>query len=464
MSQASGRSSRRARVGRAFGWGALLLAALALALWAFRPRPPRAPARAASAQELEAYLRALVRFGRPPGLSLAVISDGRLVYGRGFGVADGPRHVPADADTIYRWWSLTKIPTAIAVLQLEERGALTLDDPVTRHVPFFRVHDAAGGTPIVTVRQLLNHSSGLPDAGRDLFRWLHLPSEPPVEQTAFVRRVLPRYARLAFAPGSRTSYSNVGYWVLGAVIEKASGEHYEDYVRGHILRPLEMTRTDFLYTSAMTNDCAAGSHPLLDPLTPLLPLAVEHWSALYREREGTRLWLETVYTDYTPSTGLIGPAPDLTRLLRAYLNAGALDGARILAPDSVETMSRASRLPGRRAGLQQGLGWVVGCGARECLQHLGGGPGFGTGMRIYPRERLGLVVLTNDATTDTTALLDLISSVPWSRAGRPVAETTHAPSRQGPALCSRHAAIAAADELPARAGQAEVGLPAQPPG
>jgi CubicO group peptidase (beta-lactamase class C family) len=408
----------------AAGLSVVALAAIGLTIaW---PRPPRAPAAVASPAELERYLTRLVLFGRPPGLTLAVVKDGRVVYARGFGLADGPRRRLATPDTIYRWWSMTKIPTAIAVLQLQERGALALDDPLTRYLPFFRVRYPSPTSPVVTVRHLLNHSSGLPDAGLDLVRWLHLPDEPPVDQTAFVERVLPEYAALAFEPGTRTAYSNVGYMVLGALIARVSGQSYEDYVRGQILRPLQMTHTDFLYTSAMPADRAAGSHPLLDPLTPLLPLAVKHWGALYRETDGRHLWFDTVYTDYTPSTGLIGCAPDVTRLLLAYLNDGRLEGARILSASSVETMSHADRIrgSGRHAGLEQGLGWVAGCGDRECLQHMGGGPGFGTAMRVYPRERLGLVVLTNDMTADTAAILDLAAGVRWTRQASPVPATS----------------------------------------
>src|SRR5512138_182498 len=103
------------------------------------PRPPKAPASPASAADLERYLTALVGLGRPPGLSLAVVENGRVVSARGFGMADGPRQAGATPDTIYRWWSMTKIPTAIAVLQLQERGALALDDPVARRLPFFHV-------------------------------------------------------------------------------------------------------------------------------------------------------------------------------------------------------------------------------------------------------------------------------------------------------------------------------------
>jgi CubicO group peptidase (beta-lactamase class C family) len=103
----------------------------------------------------------------------------------------------------------------------------------------------------------------------------------------------------------------------------------------------------------------------------------------------------------------------------AYLGGGELDGQRLLAPSSVATMNTADRIfSPSRPGVQQGLGWVVGCGSRECLQHMGGGPGFGTAMRLYPRENLGLVVLTNDTTSNTGAILDLAASLEWPETPR----------------------------------------------
>jgi CubicO group peptidase (beta-lactamase class C family) len=409
--------------GRARKLGGLLVTTLVLAavgllaLSALWPEPPRPPAHVASVAALEAYLDELTRFGKPPGLTFAVVEDGRIAYSHGFGLADGPRRLAATSDSVYHWWSLTKIPTAIAVLQLQEQGRLSLDDPVVKHLPFFRVEYPAASSPLVTVRHLLNHSSGLPDMGLALVRRVHREGDPPVNQTAFVEAVLPEHSRLAFEPGSRTSYTNLGYVVLGALVEKVSGRAYEDYVRDHILRTLRMDRTDFVYTAAMRPYEAAGSHPLLDRLTPLLPFVIAHWNAYSRETAGGHVWLNHVYTDYTPSSGLIGGAPDLTRLMLAYLNGGELDGQRILSAQTVATMTHADRVVSPNpayAGLRQGLGWVAGCGERDCIQHTGAGPGFGTALRLYPREGLGLVVLTNDMTSDTNAILDAAASVPWS--------------------------------------------------
>ena len=104
------------------------------AIYLAAPHPPRTPRRVGSVAELEAYLRRLVATGGPPGLSVAVVKDGAVVYDRAFGMADGPRSIGGGPDTVYHWWSMTKIATAIAVLQLAHIQAIELDAPVTNYL------------------------------------------------------------------------------------------------------------------------------------------------------------------------------------------------------------------------------------------------------------------------------------------------------------------------------------------
>ena len=231
-------------------------------LYLAAPHPPRTPERVGDVAELETFLNRLVASGNPPGLSVAVVKDGRLAYERAFGVADGPRGVAATPDTVYHWWSMTKIPTALAVLQLAERGRLSLDAPVTDYLPWFAVDYPSPSGPAITVRHLLNHSSGLPDTMPAMIGWVH-HDDATRDQTELSKRHLPSYQRLRFEPGSDAAYSNLNYLVLGAVIEATSGQSYESYVVEHLLRPLGMERTDFVYTSALAAHEAAGSLPVV---------------------------------------------------------------------------------------------------------------------------------------------------------------------------------------------------------
>jgi D-alanyl-D-alanine carboxypeptidase len=397
--------------------GGFLIAATGV-LFALAPHPPATPRQVKEIAELEAHIEQVVAASSPPGLSIAVVKDGELVYNRAFGMADGPKQQPATVDTVYHWWSMTKIPTAIAMLQLSERGQLTLDDPITQHLPWFSVQAPSASSRPITVRHLLNHSSGLPDTVPAMIGWVHY-DDAPRNQTELVKRHLAGFSKLRFEPGSKAIYSNLNYMLLGAVIEAVSGRSYESYISEEILKPLHMEQTGFVYSEAMVQVEAAGTLPVVHLYTPLLPFLLDT-SQLIRERSRGIFWLHRVYIDVTPSTGLIGPAPDVARLMLAYLNGGELDGARILSPESVALMTSESHISGEGpnmasySGGRHGLGWyIIPAGTQPRLQHDGAGPGFATTMRLYPEKGLGIAILANGTDLDRDGLADRLAEVEW---------------------------------------------------
>lgn len=289
----------------------------------------------------------------------------------------------------------------MAILQLQQQGKLQLDDPVLKYLPFFKVDYPSPNSRVITIRHLLNHSSGIPDAGPfQLMKWIHHDGDPHLNQTAFTEQVFPDYASLEFEPGENTAYTNIGYMLLGAIIEEVSGQSYRDYIRRFILEPLEMKQTDFVYTSEMEAYEAAGSHPSFNIMSPLLHIVI---GSYIRETSNKHIWMNRVYTDQEPSSALIGSTLDATRLIRAYLNEGMLDGHRILSEESVRLMTYDSHVAEANDEgsffFRQGVGWQV---FKEKsgykLQHTGGGPGFYTIMQIYPNDKLGLVLFCNDVT------------------------------------------------------------------
>jgi CubicO group peptidase (beta-lactamase class C family) len=236
--------------------------------------------------------------------------------------------------------------------------------------------------------------------------WVHY-DDGTRDQTEIVKKHLPEFNKLKFTPGEKAIYSNLNYMVLGAIIESISGQSYETYIAQHILEPLEMSQTSFVYTSAMTEREASGTLPVVHFYTPLLPTLLDP-KALIRERQGKLFWLNRVYIDATPSTGLIGSAPDVARLMMAYLNHGRLDGNLILNPESVSTMTETTPIDGH------GIGWWVGdSNGERYLEHMGGGPGFATTLRIYTNPGLGIAILANGTDLDRTELADLLASIDW---------------------------------------------------
>ena len=168
-----------------------------------------------------------------------------------------------------------------------------------------------------------------------------------------------------------------------------------------------MARTSFVYSSEMAEYEAAGSLPVVHFYTPVLPMLLDV-NALVSERLGKLLWLNRVYIDATPSTGLIGPSTDVARFMIAYLNQGNLDGNKILRPESVSTLNETAPVDGH------GLGWLIDDSqGPRLIEHAGGGPGFATIMRLYPESNLGIAILSNGTDLDRDGLANLLASMIW---------------------------------------------------
>lgn len=379
----------------------VVLFIISVGLYAFAPHVPATPKQATDKAELEAYLNQLVASGNPPGLSVVVVKDSQVVYSNAFGYADGPRQIKATPDTVYHWWSMTKIPTAIAIMQLQEQGKLNIDDLVTEHLPWFEVEYPSATSPSLTIRHLLQHSSGLPDTVPAMVGWVHYDDVTP-DQTEVVKKYLPEFNTLKFEPGTQAVYSNLNYMVLGAVIEVVSGQTYESFIAENILEPLGMLQTSFVYSSSMIEHAAAGAQPVVHFYTPLLPTMLDP-KALIRERDGKILWMNRFYIEATPSTGLIGPASDVAKFMLMYLNHGTLNEAQVLSPESISTLTETSAIDGR------GLGWYVGeSNGERFIDHAGGGAGFATIMRLYPESGIGVAILANSTDLDRDGLADLL--------------------------------------------------------
>lgn len=382
----------------------IVVGLLAVVLMVLAPKPPKTPKSVADVAELEGYLNELVASGTPPGLSVTIVKDGEQVYSKGFGFADAPHVIETTPDTVYHWWSMTKVTTAVAILQLAEQGKLNLDDPVVDHLPFFQVEYPSANSEVITIRHLLNHTSGLPDMVPDLFGLVHM-EDVTMDQTAILKAHLPSFNKLKYEPGTDAIYTNLGYLVLGTVIEAASGQSYEAYIRENVVQPLDMANSDFIYRDDMGEHEAMGSHPFVSIFTPMLPFFLD-MDALVRERIGTQYWFNRVYIDVTPSTGLIGSTPDAGKLMLDLLS----DEPQILSTASIVAMQPTGDQPSERP-----LGWAEFGeeNGRSWVQHRGGGPGFATVMRLYPEEGLGIVIMANNTNFDSAGIAKLVAGLAW---------------------------------------------------
>lgn len=211
-------------------------------------------------QALERFMaREMQNYG-VPGVGLAIVEKGKIVYARGYGVKDVNTRRPVDADTQFAIGSVTKSFTALGIMRLVDKGLVKLDAPVLKYIPEFKLKDPVA-TRTVTVRNLLTHTTGLirDDKG------FSDPSYPLAQIIADAAKT-----PLAGKPGKVFIYSNVNAILAGEVIRRVSGRSWETYTRDEILKPLGMTQTDFTEAGMQRTGNFATPHAL-DILTGLKP-------------------------------------------------------------------------------------------------------------------------------------------------------------------------------------------------
>lgn len=204
-------------------------------------RPPDA----ARIRRIDAYLKAEMDRTHVPGVAVAVVQNGNLVFAKGYGLANLEHQVPVRPETVFQSGSTGKQYTAMAVLMLMEEGRLHLDDSIRKHLT-----DAPRAWRDITIRHLLAHTSGLGDfpPNRDLRKVLS-----DAELLAYLYQ-----QPSGFAPGTRFHYSNVGYSILGFLIGRVSGQHYGDFLQARVFKPLGMTTARLLDEETLIPHRAAG--------------------------------------------------------------------------------------------------------------------------------------------------------------------------------------------------------------
>jgi CubicO group peptidase (beta-lactamase class C family) len=193
----------------------------------------------ATSQEIKTFYESGLRRNGIIGSSLMLIRNGEVVLDDNYGRQSETQ--PVDDNTAYHWASVTKTFTGIAIMQLRDRGLLSLDDPLIKYIPeLATVHDTYGPISAITIREAMSHSSGFRDA---TWPWRDADWQPfePTQWSQIVA-MLP-YTDIKFAPGSRYSYSNLAVVFLGEIIQRLSGDQFEVYMEKNIFHPLGMSRS-----------------------------------------------------------------------------------------------------------------------------------------------------------------------------------------------------------------------------
>ena len=335
-----------------------------------------------------------------PGAVVAVIRGRERLLFEAFGHAQVvPWRRPMTVNTLFDMASLTKpIATTTAVLQLRERGMLDLDEPVAAHLPAF----AAGGKDRVTIRHLLTHTSGLP-----AWEILYLPGRaaggrPGARPCRSIAEAVARICEMPVdrPPGREVVYSDLGFIILGHLVELLARTSTRAYAQRFILGPLSMRHTRYTPPRAWWPRCAATEDGNAYERVKAAEQGVGRWfgwrkHVLRGEVHDGNAWY--VGRGVAGHAGLFSTAADVARFAQAVLRGGTLAGRRVLTRDSVAEATR-DQTPGLNPG-RRGLGWSLSgwtfFGTRASPASFGHTGFTGTSLLIDPERDLIVVLLTN---------------------------------------------------------------------
>jgi CubicO group peptidase (beta-lactamase class C family) len=353
-------------------------ALLALLLLFALPLDARPQATRDSSRELDAYVTKAVKDWNVAGFAIAVVHEGRVVFARGYGLREVGKPEPVDTQTIFAIASTTKAITAAALGMLVDEGKVQWDDPVTKHLPGFQMHDPYV-TREVTVRDLLTHRAGLPNAD---FLW----TAGDNSRDEVVRRV--RFIEPSYSLRAGYTYHNVMYTVAGEVVEAASGMSWDDFVRTRIFEPLGMTRSVTTLETASTRDNRAAPH----------------WTA----GDTLRVIGNSLADGIGPAGSVWSSVADMAKWVRFLLDTGRVNGHSLLRPRTWAELFRPHTiLPGGGQGSPivrlsrphfrtYGLGWFQqDYQGRQVDFHTGSLNGMIAMNGLIREEGLGVYMLGN---------------------------------------------------------------------
>ena len=316
----------------------------------------------ASLEDAKAFLEGTYDPNRP-GASVIVMQDGEIVHQAGYGLANVEWGIPITPDTVFRVGSVTKQFTGAAIMLLEQRGLLSVDDPIDQYLPDYPTHGH-----VITIEMLLNHTSGIKSyTGIEGYMDQAIRTDLTTEELVDVFKNQP----MDFAPGDAWRYNNSGYVLLGAIIEEVSGQSYESFIADNIAAPLELDSTHY------------GG-----------PKLIPNRASGYRTGEDGNIQNAPFLSMTQPHAAgaLLSTTGDLAEWHKA------LTGGEFIHDDSYEKMTSVAKL---NDGETYPYGYGLGVGQmreRRMISHGGGIHGFTCYSLYLPEEDLYVAVLTNGAT------------------------------------------------------------------
>lgn len=327
-----------------------------------------------------------------PGLAIGIVLDNELYYANPLGVQDINSQDPLTTSSLFHMASVSKPFVATAIMQLVEAGKLKLEDKLIDHLPYFRMRDK--NYQKITLKQILNHSSGIPDV--EDYEW----DKPQLDEGAAERYVKSfGETELDFKPGKEFSYSNASFDILADVIAKASGMSFEEYMRKNIFEPAGMKNSTF-YKPEVPEKIATSPHGMGDDL----------------QMEKLRIY--PYNRIHAPSSTLHSNIEDMSRWALIYLNKGSIDGKQIFSEASYDLLTKKTRKLSKTRDVC--LSWfTTEREGQRIYYHTGGDDGYRTFFGFFPEKKAAIILMANNegfqsSRTATHLAKQLISNQPES--------------------------------------------------
>lgn len=321
-----------------------------------------------------------------PGLVYGIVRNGQLIHTGSTGLMNIEKQLPASSSSAFRIASMTKSFVSVAILQLRDQGKLKLDDPAYLYIPELKHQQyASDDAPELTVRHLLTHAAGFPEDNPWGDRQLEISNEAMLN-------MVKKGISFSNSPGVKYEYSNLGFALLGYIIQQVSGLPYEEYINKYILTPLDMRHTYWEYSKVPANELALGYRRLNN-----------NWVEQPMLHSGA----------YGAMGGMITTIEDFAKYMSFQLSGWpARDGAEqgplrrssireMQQPWNFNMLNPGYKYPGETSACPivsaygYGLRWARDCKGRVMVGHSGGLPGFGTNWTILPDYGIGVVCFAN---------------------------------------------------------------------
>jgi CubicO group peptidase (beta-lactamase class C family) len=320
---------------------------------------------------------------RSPSIQYALFNKDSIIRRYTFGQADIENKMEANWTTTYNAYSVTKTFTALAILQLAQQDKLSIEHPIKKYLPGFP-YDSE-----ITIKQVLSHSAGIPNPIP--LGWIHLSSENKLfNRDEFFKNILSENNRLKSKPNENYAYSNLGYILLGQLIENVSGEKYEDYIQNYIIKPLGIPVSELGFEIHDYGKHARGYHKRYSFSNFILGFFID--KSKYMDKSGSK-WkpFRSFYVNGPSYGGLIGTAESFIKYLQELLNPNSK-----LISDDFKKMIFTENINYNSKPTGMCLSWFKGqLNGENYYTHAGGGGGYYCEIRIYPDLGIGSVVFFN---------------------------------------------------------------------